>query len=880
MLRIVSCAVFAPNHLFGVLVLFLATGGLPATSFAQQPASLVRPASTAKFVDHVFKDESGEHRYVVYVPNGYQADRPSPAILFLHGAGERGSDNRLQLDVGLGPYLKARNGSFPFVVVFPQCEDMHSRLLGGWTAESPDGQRALKILDQATRDYQLDAKRTALIGWSMGGYGAWSLAAAAPEKFSAVVALSGGGNPATAEALKSLPIWAIHGEIDRLVPPAESRKMVEAVNAAGGTATLTELPGVGHDVFPAVFGTNAITEWLRDPEEAVPSLKPAPGQTVVVPAAPAFVPALEIPEAVAIRFGNKSLKALSYGMPSLVPANMLTGRLGDMFDSTTVSGRSFSIRFGGISYSAQLSRVEIQAFAPDRLSIQLGVVNGYLMIGGTSISGARHSAQAGPITIYVGHNGPVWLLLDVTPYVDPQTHRVKLRLNGASFPIPAYNYSVSAPAGVAVQGFGMTQDRVVDGLTSGLYGARGRVESQVVSIAPQIVAQLEEQLKFPDSSPFLAGVWPLPVYAPRVRLWPQTVQTDAGGISVILGMTAAAYDPHSKPELKTAKACGANLDTLKGEQDLRVALAPGVLEPLTQLVVDRDLAQLDLLDVPNQAFAPLTERPLLEEIIPALKQVPETSQVRVEFALREAMQATEDKESGAFQLRLPKAELLVSTQAEGSQKWEPFARFDLTVAQTVLTDLKKPAYDVRQIQLSWDETPEVTAEGAFVAGIDPADKTLHIDRLSEEFVKCWKTWTQASPAAEAQIPDVAFGLTKLRVQDVDWKAPVIAARLTPAGVRVTNSADVPFTYETKGPYSGWGGPYTLQPGKSHQFDIPFPLIYRRSTPTGQEVYTLGGGTHSEFRVPKKGGPPQLFQANPTPVVEKESSAEVAMPTAP
>ncbi|MBC8112906.1 MAG: hypothetical protein H7062_00875, partial [Candidatus Saccharimonas sp.] len=64
--------------------------------------------TTGRFVDKVFRDEAGEHKYVVFVPAAYRADKPSPAILFLHGAGERGTENRLPLTVGLAPYVQAR----------------------------------------------------------------------------------------------------------------------------------------------------------------------------------------------------------------------------------------------------------------------------------------------------------------------------------------------------------------------------------------------------------------------------------------------------------------------------------------------------------------------------------------------------------------------------------------------------------------------------------------------------------------------------------------------------------------------------------------------------------------------------------------------------
>ena len=109
----------------------------------------------------------------------------------------------------------------------------------------------------------------------------------------------------------------------------------------------------------------------------------------------------------------------------------------------------------------------------------------------------------------------------------------------------------------------------------------------------------------------------------------------------------------------------------------------------------------------------------------------------------------------------------------------------------------------------------------------------------------------------AKVPDLDFGLTKLRLSNAGWATPHIFATFTPPGVKLTNLTEVDFIYETKGPYSDWSNAkYKLEPGKSHEFDISYPLTCRRNG----EIYTLAPGSHSEFRVPLKGGDPRLFQA--------------------
>jgi predicted peptidase len=142
------------------------------------------------FLDRVHKNAEGtEAKYVLFVPHDYMGDKPYPLILFLHGAGETGTDGKKPAQVGLGPAIKKQEKSFPFLTVFPQSQKRT------WQASSADGQRALDILAEVQKDYKVDPKRIYLTGLSMGGYGTWSLAARYPERWAAIVPVCGGGDP-------------------------------------------------------------------------------------------------------------------------------------------------------------------------------------------------------------------------------------------------------------------------------------------------------------------------------------------------------------------------------------------------------------------------------------------------------------------------------------------------------------------------------------------------------------------------------------------------------------------------------------------------------------------------------------------------------------
>ena len=336
--------------LFCFVFLLTATSLQAQTETAPKKPAEVTPAKTG-FVNAVFKDDAGEHRYVVFVPHDYSPRKKYPVILFLHGAGERGTDGLKQTQVGLGPMVKKEEQTFPFIVVFPQAENMKERLLGGWLADSTDGKRALQILDAVMKQYSVNSNQQILTGWSMGGYGAWSMAAAFPNRWSAVVPLAGGGKAEWATQLKDLPIWAFHGAQDRAVLPTESKQMIDAIKQVGGQPRFTEVPDVGHDVWKVAY-TKPLFDWMQNPTQDLdPSapllVKPDQRLPAEVDSESPFVPAMIINDAVSVRLGNRFLQSMADAVPSMVPKDMLEGTIDDIHDWTTAQGRSFSVQFSG-----------------------------------------------------------------------------------------------------------------------------------------------------------------------------------------------------------------------------------------------------------------------------------------------------------------------------------------------------------------------------------------------------------------------------------------------------------------------------------------------------------------------------------------------------
>lgn len=223
---------------------------------------LARPAfagekdKTTGFLSKTFKGTDGDANFNVFIPHGYQADKDYPTILFLHGAGETGTDGLKPVLQGIGNAIKRREEKFQFIVVFPQSQKRT------WKADSEDGKRALAILDEVKKQYKVDEKRIYLTGLSMGGAGTWSFAAAYPERWAAVAPICGGGDLSSTEKIKHIPCWCFVGDKDGKAVVERSRDMIKALKSAGGEPRYSEFPYVGHNSWDPAYATWELYDWF------------------------------------------------------------------------------------------------------------------------------------------------------------------------------------------------------------------------------------------------------------------------------------------------------------------------------------------------------------------------------------------------------------------------------------------------------------------------------------------------------------------------------------------------------------------------------------------------------------------------------------------
>ena len=190
-------------------------------------------------------------RYLVILPEGYQADKKYPLLLFLHGSGERG-DN-LELVKTHGPFSKVKELKLPFIIVAPQCPSNKY-----WDTDMLD-----LLLDELLVKYPIAPDQVYLTGLSLGGYGTWFWAIAHPERFAAIVPICGGGEPILVSVkMKDLPIWVFHGAKDKAVPLQKSQDMVDAINKIGGKVKFTVYPEAEHNSWTETYNNPDLYQWL------------------------------------------------------------------------------------------------------------------------------------------------------------------------------------------------------------------------------------------------------------------------------------------------------------------------------------------------------------------------------------------------------------------------------------------------------------------------------------------------------------------------------------------------------------------------------------------------------------------------------------------
>ena len=251
----------------------------------------VHPAMVPLFRSMILHYTGGSYkdapiRFRLHTPEPYQKGKKYPLVVWLHGAGESGSDNINQMSLlhPIIPYLvgpKKRD----FFLLLPQCPHTHvsweapeicfTTIRGGRVechlTDDPVARGnaplafTLAMIEAVMKEFPIDPNRVTVAGLSTGGEGVWRILERRPDLFAAAVPMvswRGMQDKSLREKplLKKIPIWAIYSSDDRGIDFA--RKEFERMRDAGCRVYRTEFGVCGHNAFTPAMLQGDVFGWL------------------------------------------------------------------------------------------------------------------------------------------------------------------------------------------------------------------------------------------------------------------------------------------------------------------------------------------------------------------------------------------------------------------------------------------------------------------------------------------------------------------------------------------------------------------------------------------------------------------------------------------
>ncbi|MFD1161159.1 carboxylesterase family protein [Hwangdonia seohaensis] len=241
-------------------------------------ANMLSAQHEALYSKELYINQSDTLQYRLMMPKDFDDSKQYPVILFLHGAGERGSDNKAQLVHGSKLFASEENRAhFPAIVIFPQCPKNSywanariDRTSNPLKIEFPLDieptkplNLVMQLMDEISTKPYVNKNKIYVGGLSMGGMGTFEMVYRKPQFFAAAISICGAGNPeATKVYAKTTPFWVFHGANDNVVNPISSVNMVEGLLKNGGKPNFTLYANDNHNSWDSAFAEPQFLPWL------------------------------------------------------------------------------------------------------------------------------------------------------------------------------------------------------------------------------------------------------------------------------------------------------------------------------------------------------------------------------------------------------------------------------------------------------------------------------------------------------------------------------------------------------------------------------------------------------------------------------------------
>ena len=209
-------------------------------------------------------------RYIINVPESYDGSSAVPLIWGLHyGFAGMGEENIPEPYWTEGFFTKIYQQAFkPLNAIFVAADSVK----GNW--ETPENEEAaMRLMDSIIATYNIDANKTIVTGYSMGGFGTWHWASKFQDRFAGAIPIA--GMPASMSTFREdgkflevdwkIPLYIIHSEMDGLIDIGPTKEYVKQLKAEGKDVTFQVLTVITHhqeNLLPEPMGKTV--PWIRN----------------------------------------------------------------------------------------------------------------------------------------------------------------------------------------------------------------------------------------------------------------------------------------------------------------------------------------------------------------------------------------------------------------------------------------------------------------------------------------------------------------------------------------------------------------------------------------------------------------------------------------
>lgn len=230
-------------------------------------------SQSSKFETHMFDNGAGfKLPYRFYQPENPGADIVCPLIIFLHGAGDWGTDNKKQLANFPYHFIDSTNSvEYPCYVLAPQCTESSpwSSFPGYPEVHTPPNptkstSQVLALIDTLLKSdtLRIDGNRLYVTGFSLGGEGVFDIITRAPGLFAAAVPICGIADTGKAQLMMNTPLWIFHGSNDDINSVTYSRIIVDALTKINTPPKYTEYEGRDHYIWSTAYNEPDLIPWI------------------------------------------------------------------------------------------------------------------------------------------------------------------------------------------------------------------------------------------------------------------------------------------------------------------------------------------------------------------------------------------------------------------------------------------------------------------------------------------------------------------------------------------------------------------------------------------------------------------------------------------